>query len=139
MAYGNILADVVQSSVTGTAPVFKDGTGNQTGTLCRAWVNFDPSSLSAVIRASFNVSSVTYNAVGDYTVNFTNAMTDTNYAVSGAARYDGTANSAAVRYLGISSGSTLAATMATTSVRVAVAYVNGGLQDPNVACVVIHR
>jgi hypothetical protein len=139
MAYGSVLTDVVQSSVTGSPPQFNDGTGTQVGTLCRAWVNFNGVSGSVAIRASFNVSSITYNGTGDYTVNFTNAMTDTNYSVSGSARYNGTSDSTAVRYLGISSASTLASTMATTSVRVAVAYVNGTLQDPNVACVVIHR
>jgi hypothetical protein len=79
MAYGNILADVVQSSVTGTAPVFKDGTGNQTGTICRAWVNFTGS--TAVINSSFNTSSITRTQGGGYTMTFTNAMPNANYAV----------------------------------------------------------
>jgi hypothetical protein len=52
----------------------------------RAWVNFDGNTGSGnTIRASGNVSSVTRNATGDYTVNFTTAMPDTNYAVSGTA------------------------------------------------------
>ena len=45
---------------------------------CKAWVNFNGS--TAAIRASYNVSSVTRNAAGDYTVNFTTAFADTNYA-----------------------------------------------------------
>jgi len=45
---------------------------------CRAWVNFDGTGTVA-IRASGNVSSITDNAVGDYTVNFTNAFVDSNY------------------------------------------------------------
>jgi hypothetical protein len=49
---------------------------------CRAWVNFDGTGASAVIRASGNVSSVTKNGTGDYTVNFTTAMADVNYSVS---------------------------------------------------------
>ena len=48
------------------------------GQLCRAWVNFNGVT-TASIRASFNVSSVTRNGTGDYTVNFTNAMPDANY------------------------------------------------------------
>jgi hypothetical protein len=44
----------------------------------KAWVNFNGSGGSS-IRASYNVSSVTRNAGGDYTVNFTNAMVDANY------------------------------------------------------------
>jgi hypothetical protein len=81
MAYGSVLTDVVQSSTAGTPPQFNDGNGTQTGTLCRAWVNYKGTATRG-INASFNVSSVTYNATGDYTVTFTNALTDANYAVS---------------------------------------------------------
>jgi len=47
---------------------------------CRAWVNFNGTGTVA-IRASGNVSSITDNGVGDFTVNMTSAMTDANYAV----------------------------------------------------------
>ncbi len=47
---------------------------------CRAWVNFNGTGTVA-IRASGNVSSITDNAAGNYTVNFTNALTDANYSV----------------------------------------------------------
>jgi hypothetical protein len=47
---------------------------------CRAWVNFDGTGTPA-IRASGNVSSITDNGTGNYTVNFTTSMPDTNYAV----------------------------------------------------------
>jgi len=50
---------------------------------CRAWVNFDGTDTVA-IRASGNVSSITDNWTGDYTVNFTTAMPDANYAMSGS-------------------------------------------------------
>lgn len=79
MAYGTLKADVIQSDTAGVAPQFNDGNGTQTGTLCRAWVNFNGTGTVA-IRASFNVSSITDNGTGDYTVNFTNAMADTSYA-----------------------------------------------------------
>jgi len=50
---------------------------------CRAWVNFNGTTASpSTIRASGNVSSVTKNGTGDYTVNFTTAMADANYSVS---------------------------------------------------------
>lgn len=48
---------------------------------CRAWVNFNGTGTVA-IRASGNVSSITDNGAGDYTVNFTTAMPDVNYAFS---------------------------------------------------------
>lgn len=61
---------------------------------CRAWVNFDgtrdstgatsTANTARFIRDSGNVSSVVRNAVGNYTVNFTTAMPDANYGVSGA-------------------------------------------------------
>ena len=53
------------------------------GYVCRAWVNFNGTGTVA-IRASGNVSSITDNGTGNYTLNFTNAMSDANYAVTGA-------------------------------------------------------
>jgi len=47
----------------------------------KAWVNFNGSGTPA-IRASFNVSSITDNGTGDFTINFTNALADANYAIS---------------------------------------------------------
>lgn len=58
-------------NATGTAPIYP----------CRAWVNFNGTGTVA-IRASGNVSSITDNGVGDYTVNFTTAMPDENYSMS---------------------------------------------------------
>ena len=59
---------------------------------CRAWVNFNGTSTVA-IRASGNVSSITDNGTGDYTVNFTTAMADANYSVQViAARSDASPN-----------------------------------------------
>lgn len=56
------------------------------GAALKAWVNFNGVT-TATIRASLNVSSVTRNGTGDYTVNFTNALPDVNYAVTGVARW----------------------------------------------------
>jgi uncharacterized protein (AIM24 family) len=52
---------------------------------CRAWVNFNGTGTVA-IRASGNVSSITDNGTGDYTVNFTTAMPDANYTLTGSAQ-----------------------------------------------------
>ena len=86
MAYGTLKADVIQSDTANVPPQFNDGNSTQIGTLCRAWVNFDGTGTVA-IRASFNVSSITDNGTGDYTVNFTTALPDANYAVLGSAIY----------------------------------------------------
>jgi hypothetical protein len=56
------------ATVSGTAPIYA----------ARAWVNFNGTGTVA-IRASGNVTSITDNGTGDYTVNFTTAMPDINY------------------------------------------------------------
>jgi hypothetical protein len=53
--------------------------------LAKAWVNFNGTGTVA-IRASLNVTSITDNGVGDYTVNFTTALADANYAMTGSIR-----------------------------------------------------
>ena len=50
--------------------------------IAKAWLNYNGS--AQTITGSFNVSSVTYNGTGDYTVNFTTAMANANYSVCGA-------------------------------------------------------
>jgi hypothetical protein len=57
---------------------------------CRAWVNFNGTGTVA-IRASGNVTSITDNGTGDYTVNFTTAMPDVNYCAVGTVGDDTTA------------------------------------------------
>jgi hypothetical protein len=58
----------------------------------KAWVNFNGTGTVA-IRDSLNVSSVTDNGAGDYTVNFTTAMPDANYAVTAACFVNSTVGS----------------------------------------------
>jgi hypothetical protein len=54
----------------------------------KAWVNFNGTGTVA-IRASGNVSSITDNGVGDYTINFTTAISDANYATVGSTNSGG--------------------------------------------------
>lgn len=61
-------------NASGTAPIYAT----------RAWVNFNGTGVVA-IRASGNVSSITDNGTGNYTVNFIDNMEDANYTVSGTA------------------------------------------------------
>jgi hypothetical protein len=56
--------------------------------LCKAWVNFNGTGTVA-IRDSYNVSSITDNATGDYTVNFTTALPDANYVQNVTASFAG--------------------------------------------------
>ena len=76
---GSVLTDVsdiepqvkTATNAPGDAPIFA----------CRAWVNFNGTD-DASIRSFGNVSSVTDNGTGQYTVNFTTAMPDSDYAAS---------------------------------------------------------
>lgn len=95
----------------------------------KAWVNFNGTSTVA-IRASFNVTSITDNGTGDYTVNFTSAMTDVNYsAVYGSG--EGAATSGL--RVAASSGNT------TTTTRIAIRNLSNSLQDAEVICVSVFR
>lgn len=69
---GTIAAADLTGAQSGSAPIFG----------ARAWVNFNGTGTVA-IRASGNVSSITDNGTGDYTVNFTTALPDANYAIAG--------------------------------------------------------
>ena len=80
---------VLKNGVANTPPTIQDSAGTQIGTFCRAWVNFNgttvtnPASMTGV-RGSFNIASILDNGTGDYTINFTTAMPDANYAVAGS-------------------------------------------------------
>ena len=65
---------------------FQDSSGNNGSTpvqisqgRAKSWVNFNGSGTVA-IRDSLNVSSITDNGSGDYTVNFSSAMSNSNYS-----------------------------------------------------------
>ena len=90
---------------------------------CRAWVNFNGIGTVA-IRAAGNVTSITDNGVGDYTVNFTNAMPDANFSV--AASVDG------IGFNNLQS-------TATSSVRLRIAAQNGTVVDAALVNVAIFR
>jgi hypothetical protein len=82
------MASVINASVSSNGIVSTaDASGilqiqsNGVNTNAQAWVNFNGTSgASPVIRASYNISSVTRNGTGDYTINFTNAFADANYS-----------------------------------------------------------
>jgi hypothetical protein len=122
----------IQSKAASTPVTFQDLNGNEIGQLCRAWVNFNGTTASpSTIRASFNVSSVTKNGTGDYTVNFTTALTDANYAVTGALGDYNTGNSA--RAIATSS------LTAPTSSAVRIHPLVGSAEDQIRMCIVIFR
>lgn len=83
-----VVVGTIQSNST-SPPTFNNTNGTEIGTLCRAFVNFNgttvtnPASMTGV-RGSFNIASILDNGTGDYTINFTTAMPDANYAVAGS-------------------------------------------------------
>lgn len=109
-------------NATGSAPVYA----------CRAWVNFNGS--TGAIRASGNVSSITKNGTGDYTINFTTAMPDANYAIIGTGESTTGGYSVVQKYFGTAP--------TTTSVRIASVTQSSGsptASDPTFVCVSIFR
>jgi hypothetical protein len=68
----SVTAAKLDGGQSGTAPIFG----------ARAWANFNGVG-GVAIRGSGNISSITRTSVGRYTINFTVAMPDTNYAIVG--------------------------------------------------------
>jgi hypothetical protein len=119
---GNVAAARITTALnaTGSAPIYA----------CRAWVNFNGTGTVA-IRASGNVSSITDNGVGDYTVNFTTAMPDANYAALASGKFDATTAGDAIVFAPYS--------YATSSVRVNAANSSGTKFDSVFVNVAIFR
>jgi hypothetical protein len=113
------------SSDAANTPVVMQDSGSNTNT-CRAWVNFNGTGTVA-IRASFNVSSITDNGTGDYTLNFTTAMPDANYAVTGTSSVGGASSGNGVCAVGNADPTTSAcrvvARSGTTATDLALVYV----------------
>ena len=105
---------------SGTAPNY----------MCRAWVNFNGTSTVA-IRASGNVTSITDNGTGDYTINFTTAMPDANYAITGAGGEGGTT--------GMGQRTPSIGTVSTSSVRIVSINQDATYTDPVYCCISIFR
>jgi len=130
---GNTTGNVTSSQVadalnaTGSAPLFA----------CRAWVNFNGTGTVA-IRASGNVSSITDNGTGDYTVNFATAIVDGNYAVQGIV-----GNTTGLVFGGNNLAAMTAFSYLTTSVRARTPFsdANGVMtaNDYNLNCLSIFR
>jgi len=106
--------------------------------LCSAWVNFNGSGAVA-IRGSYNVSSITDNGTGNYTISFTTAMPDVNYSASLAATDIGTAGQTDNYAYGAWKRGANNAVYSTSSLRIGVGYpTNGSLYDQSIVNVQIY-
>jgi hypothetical protein len=111
----------------------QDTSGNNSSTpagiasgTAKAWVNFNGDGTVA-IRDNFNVSSITDNGTGDYTVTFTTAMASADYCVTGGA--SDTGSGAGYRWLGIGSNHHSDFSKTTSSVRVQPVYTSSDKND----------
>lgn len=112
---------------SGSAPLY----------MCRAWVNFNGTGTVA-IRASGNVSSITDNGVGDYTVNFTTAMSDANYSMNVTCSSNGTNNFIGTTvFTNASTGANVAPT--TSAARLNTGVYGVGTFDPTYVDVSVFR
>jgi hypothetical protein len=110
-----------------TIATLSDGTNSTSATNCiqgsaKAWVNFNGTGTVA-IRASYNVSSVTDNGTGNYTINFTNALADANYSVVLGGSFDNSTDSSSSSTIMSSNNPT------TSSIRIRTAGTASNLLD----------
>jgi hypothetical protein len=103
-----------------TITTLSDGTNSTSATNCiqgsaKAWVNFNGTGTVA-IRASYNVSSITDNGTGDYTINFTNAFSDTNYVALGTCNINLVGNNSRLVSAPVSQAPTTSSIRITTTV-----------------------
>jgi hypothetical protein len=125
-----------------TISTLSDGTNSTSATNCiqgsaKAWVNFNGTTATpSTIRASYNVTSITKNGTGDYTVNFTNALADANYAVIASSSNDGSNNAVSINTQS-TQGSISVPT--TTSVRMQIAKAGVGYLDATYVNVSVFR
>ena len=101
----------------------------------KAWVNFNGTG-AVEIRASGNVSSITDNNTGNYTVNFANAMQNVNYATIGSAQREGTTNSDIMFAV---ENRTVFAVYSTTQVSIVTQDSVGTYRDASIVNVAIFR
>lgn len=101
----------------------------------KAWVNFNGESTVA-IRTSFNVSSITDNGTGDYTVNFTAAFADANYSLVNQITWANPAFGATARVSWIVS---LTASNARLRMGLMASAPSITAEDQNIICVAAYR
>jgi hypothetical protein len=137
---GNATLPTIRSNAVSTPPTIQDSAGTQIGTFCRAWVNFNgttvtnPASMTGV-RASFNIASILDNGTGDYTVNFTTAMPNINYSVNANCSHTGVYAGITACINSTTSGGNLSQAPTTTTTRLVLTQPNVGYVDSPYVCV----
>ena len=104
----------------------------------KAWVNFNGTGTVA-IRASYNVSSITDNGTGDYTINLTNALVDANYCMQLSASPNASGNYALQNSIFSQTNSPFRQAPTTTTARFITRNDSFAFTDPEYLCVSIFR
>ncbi len=120
LADASVTAAKLDGGQTGSAPIYG----------CRAWANMNGTGTPA-LRASGNVTSITDHGTGEYSLNFTTAMPDANYAVIGTSSYSPAAVAAAPVICVVS--------QTTSAVRFIVTRYTDGAIDTDYINIVIFR
>lgn len=121
--------DNVSGSITNVKSLRPDD-GTDHADVVKGWVNFDGSG-TVTINDQYNVSSVTDNATGDYTVNWTTAFANANYAVAGSCQTQ-TSDGAASRVVVIAAGTS----PTTSSVRIRTIDVSADAGDSDIVTLI---
>jgi hypothetical protein len=104
---------------------------------CRAWVNFNGTGTVA-IRASANVSSITDNGTGQFTVNFQTSMPDVNYSVTGAGMRN-SASGGPIQSVNLRRSTTYSDGFQLGSVSLSVGNGADAFADPLACCIAVFR
>jgi len=122
LANGSVAAGKLSGVQSGAAPLYG----------ARAWCVFDGTLAGTnPPLAGGNVTSVTRNGVGDYTINFTSAMPDTNYGITGTAR--------AATTNGITVVPKVGGTLTAAAAQIVTDRNTSGVLDSNLVSVAIFR
>jgi hypothetical protein len=118
---GTTLATTTLQSTNLTNGSFTTSTLNAVLGSAKAWVLYN--GVAQTVTSSYNVSSVTYNSAGVYTINFINAFASADYIMAGSAASNGNLPAS----IGMS-------VLATTSCEIRLSQHNTGPVDRTFTC-----
>ena len=110
--------------------------GSEDYFLGRSWVNFKGTS-TVTIRQSGNVSSITDNSTGNYTINYSSAFSDSSYSLSGVCNQLGNTSDASVVVIRGTNASI--SNFSASSTNIATTWPTQGLLDSEIVCVGVTR
>lgn len=128
-------AGITTPGLTLGTSVFNPPSGSAPSYTCRAWVNFNGTGTVAIV-SSGNMTSITDNGIGDYSLNFTSAMPDANYALAGSCTDNTNASANLIIIYSAGSGGS---GPSTTSCRIATVNTGSGAIDLSLITAMVVR